>query len=234
MAKIKISRKKLLQEPDEFLSASQKTWLWVHENQKRAGAIAGAIVGVLVIAVLAKSLIQGSREKRAAAVGAAVERYVASRSAAAPPADVAKELADLAAKHGSSHEGTIVRYFQGGTLAAQGDTAKAAELFGGIAKDPKAGDLATLSKVALAYLDLARGDADAALAAFEALLADSGAAVPRAQIQMEVGAILERKGRLADARRTFQAVAEAHAEGTFGELAKARLAALAEREKSAS
>ena len=36
MARDKISRKKLLQEPDEFLSLSQRVWLWVHENQRAA------------------------------------------------------------------------------------------------------------------------------------------------------------------------------------------------------
>ena len=43
MSQGKISRKKLLQEPDEFLSGSQKVWLWVHENKDKAGMIAGGI-----------------------------------------------------------------------------------------------------------------------------------------------------------------------------------------------
>ena len=35
MSRETISRKKLLQEPDEFLSLSQRVWLWVHENRQR-------------------------------------------------------------------------------------------------------------------------------------------------------------------------------------------------------
>ena len=60
----KVARKKLLQEPDEFLSLSQRVILWAHENRTRALAIAGGAAAVLLVAVLAKALVERSREQR--------------------------------------------------------------------------------------------------------------------------------------------------------------------------
>ena len=47
--------------------------------------------------------------------------------------------------------------------------------------------------------------------------------MPRAQIQMEIGMILERKGKAAEARRTYQDVAQTFPDGSWSAKARERL-----------
>ena len=65
MAKIKAARKKELQEPDEFLSLSQRVWVWLHENRDRAAMAAAGLAAVVLIAVGAKAYFERSRSQRA-------------------------------------------------------------------------------------------------------------------------------------------------------------------------
>ena len=74
MSQVKISRKKLLQEPDEFLSLSQQVWVWVHENRDKTGMIAGGIAVAVLLAVGVKAYIDRSSGQRSNAVAAAVAR----------------------------------------------------------------------------------------------------------------------------------------------------------------
>jgi TolA-binding protein len=234
MSKNKISRKKLLEEPDEFLSLSQRVMLWAHENRQRAAIAAGVVVGVVVLGVAAKSLVERSTEKRAQAVSTAIARY-AQAGDGAIPADLQRELASIAERYAGSAEGDVATYFQAGALAASGEVEKARQLYTKLAAPgAKSGDLAVASRVALAYLELAGGAADAALASFEKLLKDEGTAVPRAQLMMEVAAIHEKRGRVADARKVYQELLAAHPDGSWAAEARERLRALDNRGPSAS
>lgn len=223
MAQVKTSRKKLLQEPDEFLSLSQKIWLWVHEHRDRTLMAVGGVAAVLVIAVAVKSSVERSREKRSEAVAAAVARY-AKPTAGAAPADLRQEFAAIADRYAGSPEGVVARYFQAGSLAAVGEREKARPIYAALAASGAAGgDIALLARVALAYLDLAGGSADAALKAFQELLTVQELAVPRAQIMLEIAAIHEKQGRPAEARRVYQDLLAAHPDGSWAAPAKDRL-----------
>jgi predicted negative regulator of RcsB-dependent stress response len=172
------SRKQLLKEPDEFISTSQHVWLWVTEHRTRAMAIAGAVAGAVLVAVLVKALVENSREKRSAAVSAAVARFGQAPEGKLP-ADLLPELADLAQKYAGSPSGTIARFFEAGASAAGGDADKARRIYQELRAGDKGGaEIAPLSGVALAYLDLAQGQDDAALASFQALLAEINAEDP--------------------------------------------------------
>ena len=91
MARVKISRKKLLQEPDEFLSLSQRVWLWVHENQGRTAAIVGGVAAAALLAVGAKAFVQYRAEARVNEVALTVERYLAPKEGAPVP-DVSRDI----------------------------------------------------------------------------------------------------------------------------------------------
>jgi len=223
MSQEKISRKKLLQEPDEFLSRSQQAWTWVHDNQRLAGIITGAIVAALLLAVGVKGYVERSREKRADAVAEAVAKYTQAAGGAIP-AELRHELAGLADRYAGSNEGAVARYFQAGALAAAGENEQARQIYTSLsAPGAKSGDLASLSLVALAYLDLAGGASDQALKAFQELLKVEGTAVPRAQIMMEIASIHEKQGRPADARRTYEELLADHPDGSWAATAKDRL-----------
>ena len=234
MSKEKISRKKLLNEPDEFISTSQQVWLWVHEHRSGAGAIAGGILGAILVVLLAKAYVDSSREKRAEAVAAAVTRY-GQAAAGKVPADLAQEFSGLAKKYAGSDEGAVARYFEAGALAAAGEAEKARQIYRELAAaGGKHADLATLSGVALAYLELAQGGQDAALAAFQSLLAGKDTALPRAQIMLEIALIHETRGKTAEALQVYREIAAAHPDGSWAEKVKERLRVLGERGPSAS
>lgn len=231
MAQVKISRKKLLQEPDEFLSLSQKVWLWVHAHRDRTLMVAGGIAAVVLAAVIGKGALERSREKRADAVSTAIARYgTAAGAAAVPavPAEQSREFATLADRYAGSPQGVVARYFQAGSLAAAGEREKARPLFAALAAPAAGGgDIALLARVALAYLDLAGGSPDAALKAFQELLTVQDVAVPRAQIMLEIAGIHEKQGHPAEARRVYQDLLAAHPDGSWATPARERLRQLA-------
>lgn len=228
MSREKVSRKKLLHEPDEFHTVTQRIWLWVHENRRLATLIAGGIGAAVLIGVGGKALVESSRERRDADVAQAVGRY-AKAAGTAIPADLQHDLAALAVRHAGSPQGAVARYFHAGALAAAGEGDKARPLYEQMSKSQDKDDtLAGLSGVALAYLDLARGANDAALPAFQELLKVQDAAVARAQIMIEIAAIHERQGRPADARRVYQELLAEHPDGSWTAVAKQRLLALPE------
>ena len=234
MAQEKISRKKLLQEPDEFLSLSQKVWLWAHENRDRALMAVGGVVALALIAVAVNGSIERSRSQRAAAVSAAVARYNRGTGGVAP-VEVRQEFATLADRYAGSPEGVVARLFQAGSLAASGEIEKARQVYTTLAKPGATdGDIAVLARLGLAYLDLAAGSADAAVKEFQELLSLQGVAVPRAQIMMEIAGIHEKQGRVADARRVYQDLLAAHPDGSWAATAKERLRQLAALTPTAS
>jgi tetratricopeptide (TPR) repeat protein len=223
MAQEKVSRKKLLQEPDEFLSRSQQAWTWVHDNQKLAGIATGGIVAVLLLAVGIKGYVESSREKRSDAVAEAVAKYTQAAGGTIP-VELRHEIAGLADRYAGSYEGSVARYLQAGALAAAGEKEQARQIYTALSvPGAKSGDLAVLSRVALAYLDLAGEAPDNALKAFQDLLKTEGTAVPRAQIMMEIASIHEKQGRPADARRTYEELLADHPDGAWAAPAKDRL-----------
>lgn len=232
MAEPKISRKKLLNEPDEFISLSQHVLLWVHANRSRAVAAAGGAVALVVVALLAKALVDRSRGQRADAVAAAVTRY---GDAQGKVADLTRELAELSRTYAGSREGQLAKYLEAGSNVAAGSPDKALATYRELSAEGGAhADLASLSAVALAYLELARGNTDAALSAFQKLLADKGAVLPRAQILMEIASIHERGGRPAEALKVYREIAAAHPEGSWSTPVKERLRVLGGQGPSAS
>lgn len=234
MSRETISRKKLLQEPDEFLSLSQQVWLWVHENRQKSGMVVGGIVAVVLLAVGVKAFVDRSHGQRSTAVAAAVARYTQAPGGAIP-ADLRQELGTLADRYAGSPEGAVARYFQAGALASAGETEKARQLYTALAgPGSQQAEIAQLSRQALAYLDLGGGAADAALTAFQELLKAPGGAVARAQIMMEIASIHEKKGRAAEARRVYLEVLAEHPDGSWAVTAKDRLRVLAELGPSAS
>jgi predicted negative regulator of RcsB-dependent stress response len=235
MSRETISRKKLLQEPDEFISRSQQIWLWVHENRDKAAMIAGGIAAAVLLAVGVKAYVERSHEQRSTAVAAAVARY-AQASGGAIPADLRQELSALADRYAGSPEGAVVRFFEAGALAAAGENDKARQIYAALAgRGAQQAELALLARQSLAYLDLAAGAVDPALTAFQDLLkTPGGGAVARAQIMLEIAGIHEKKGRPADARRVYQELLAEHPDGSWAATAKDRLRILAELGPAAS
>ena len=227
------SRKKLLTEPDEFISTSQHAWQWVLEHRNRALAIVGAAVGAVLLVVIVKAFIESSHEKRSAAVSSAVARY-GEAPAGRLPADLLPELAALARKHAGAPEGKVARFFEAGALAAGGELEKSRQAYQELSTADKSGEIAPLAGVALAYMELAQGRDEAALTAFQGLLGTKDAAVPRAQLMMEIAALHEKRGKTAEALEAYREVTASHPDGSWAAEAKERVKALAGRGPAAS
>lgn len=226
MSRETVSRKKLLQEPDEFLTLSQQVWLWVHENRRKTALAGGAVAATVLLGVGIKAYVEHARGQRSTAVAAAVARYTQAPGGAVP-ADLRQELAALADRYSGSPEGAVARFFEAGALAGAGETDQARRVYTTIAGlGPELGDLALLARQALAYLDLASGSADGALQSFQELLKAQGGAVARSQIMLEIAAIHEKKGRTDDARRVYQDLLASHPDGPWAATAKERLRVL--------
>jgi TolA-binding protein len=227
------SRKKLLNEPDEFISTSQHAWQWVLAHRHRAMAIAGAAIGAVLLVVIVKALIESSHEKRSAAVSSAVARYGQAPEGKLP-ADLLPELAELARKHAAAPEGKVARFFEAGALAAGAELEKSRQAYQELSTADKGGDIAPLAGVALAYLELAQGRDEAALAAFQGLLGNKDAAIPRAQLMMEIAALHEKRGKTAEALAVYREVTASHPDGSWAAEAKERVKALAAKGPAAS
>ena len=98
MARVKISRKKLIQEPDEFLSLSQRVWLWVHDNRDKAGMIAGGVAAAVLLAVGVNAYLDRSSGQRSSAVAAAGARLVVNSDAHSPTDLISRETAERVAR----------------------------------------------------------------------------------------------------------------------------------------
>jgi len=234
MSQAKVSRKKLLQEPDEFLSLSQRVWLWVHEHRNLSIMVGGGLLAAVLIAVSIKAYVESSREKRAEALATAVA-HLAQAPEGKVSTDVRNELAGLAERYAGASEGEVARYFLAGALAASGESETARGMYKTLASNAtKNPEIAMGARIALAYLELAGGANEAALTAFEALLKTEGAAIPRAQIMLEIAGIHEKQGRVADATRVYQALVAEHPDGSWVDTAKERLRSLAGRGPAAA
>lgn len=233
MARVKIARKKQLQEPDEFLGFTQKVTIWVHENRRRAALIGGGIAAAVLLAIGVKAYVDSSHARRATEVSGAINRYM--QAGGAPGADLRQELAAVADRYAGAPEGAVAQFFQAGALVAAGEVDQAKTIYASLAGSDRDGGVVSIqAKVALAYLDLARGAADAALAAFQDLLKIQGTAVPRARILAEIAALHEKQGRAAEARRVYQELIAQHPDGSWVAAAKERLRVLGERGVPAS
>ncbi len=219
MTSDKISRKKLLEEPDEFLSLTQRAWGWATENRSKAIAAVGAVVALVLAGVAGVTLAERSRAARSQELAEAVESYRGGEGGAA-----AGRLEALADRLGSSPQGAVARYFAAGALAAAGERERAAAAYESSAAQAGAeSDLAPLASLAAAYLALEAGDEEGAEKAFRGLLAREGAVVPRAALKLELAGIAERAGRADEARQLLEEVLEENPDSQLGAAARQRL-----------
>ena len=223
MAKLISKPKKATSEADELMSTTQHVWERIRENPSRTAAIAGSVVAVVVIILLGTYLKERAGENRVTAVSQAVDQYVAE-DGAGERGPMLEELKELAEKHARTAPGGQALYFLGGMLVEQGDYLAAVETYRQVVKDHASNrTLAAAADLARGYTHILLDELDEARQAFSGLLKLEGVAVPRTQIEMEIGSILERQGNQEEAAAAYRGLVESDPDGRWGLEAADRL-----------
>ncbi len=138
----KVDRKKLLKEPDEFLSFSDRAIRWGKDNLNKV------LWGATVVALVAALILGGKayfdyREQRAAAELAPVmTAYIAAVEGRAKKADLtrlASELTRVTAEYGSTPAGLQARLALGDLRLSLGEYAQAAEVLHALTQEEDLG-----------------------------------------------------------------------------------------------
>lgn len=224
MAKRRISRKKLLKEPDEFLDFSQRVWLRISESPGKAAAVAGGVLGLLLVLIVVLHLVERAREQRLSTVAQAIGNYLSVTGSVQDSVKVQQELESLAKKYAGNDVGGLALFFLGGAFSKSGDYPRAVEAYQNLLKkDIKNTCLEVMSTVALGYTYSLMGDGGKALETFQALLERKDVAVPRSQIQMDVARLYEEKGDFSQAAATYRRLIESAPESVWSAQAERRL-----------
>jgi tetratricopeptide (TPR) repeat protein len=239
MSKTDVISRKDMKEPDKFQQAATEAAGWIAQRRKHV-VLAGAVVVGIVILLAVLSAVNTGREERAGAAAADLLATISGEISAVPlpgmpgpffPNDEARQRAvvDAAQKVISGHPGTAAARL---ALLALGDAqyrlkawddAKAAyEKY--LAAAPKDDSLRFGALEGIALAAEAKGNLDAAAAAYEALGKDAPAFSDRADL--ERARVLAKAGKVADAKTILAVFGDQHKESLLTADASERLVRL--------
>ena len=234
--------RKDMKEPDRFQQAATQAATWI-QTRRRHVVIAGAVVvgAVLLLAVIQAT--NAGREERAGAAAADLLATMAGEISSVPlpgvqgpffPSDEARQRAvvDAAEKVLTAHGGTSAAQLAALALGdahlklREWDAAKTAyDKF--LAAAPKGDSLRFGALEGLAIVHEAKGDLDAAAAAYARLASEAPAFADRADL--ERARVLARAGKAAEAKELLTTFGERHKESLLTAEASERLARLGAR-----
>ncbi|MFH1102553.1 MAG: tetratricopeptide repeat protein [Pseudomonadota bacterium] len=132
MAKQKISRKKLLKEPDEFITVSARLFQFIVENKPRIQWGLMALVGIALILSAWMYWVKQTEKKAVLMLGNAMISYEPdekNKTSEASYAKVAETLEALIGKYPGTDSGKIGKVLYGGISLKMGNPDKAIELY---------------------------------------------------------------------------------------------------------
>lgn len=224
MAKLIGSKKKITKEPDEFQSFTQKVRLQISDHPRQAAIVAGAGLGMVLIFVFALFLVEKAGEKRLVTFNRMVERYLGDDDPARDSAAIREELGRHSKKLSGTELGGQALYYLGGIASKEGDYDAAVEAYRKVREDyATIENLADAASLGMAYTYLLMGENESALSTFRELLKKESAPIPRSQVQLEIGSILEDMGKEDEAISTYRGLVEAAPDSPWGTQARKRL-----------
>jgi tetratricopeptide (TPR) repeat protein len=239
MSKTDAISRKDMKEPDKFQQAATQAAGWIAQRRRHV-VIAGAVVvgAVLLLAIL--SAVNAQREERAGAAAADLLATMSGELSAVPlpglpgpffPTDEARQRAvvDAAQKVIAGHPGTGAARMAALALGdaqlrlrAYDDAKAGYEKF--LAEAPKDDSLRFGALEGIAIAEEAKGNLDAAVAAYDRLGREVPAFSDRADL--ERARVLARAGKTTDAKAILAAFGERHKESLLTADASERLARL--------
>ena len=226
MARLIDRKKKISDEPDELQSATQNIWDAIAENPKRTAAVAGGILGTVLVVVLALYIGERAEEKKMSRVAKVFSDYRDARGEG-KNLTLGEELEGLAAGHAGTALGAQSLYFLGNYFVESGDYTAALDAYQRVVDEYGSFEgLANTARLAQAYLYSVRGDEARALEIFGELAAVEEDPVPRSQIALEMGRLQENLGKKEEAAATYRSVIELYPDTPWSAEAEKRLSAV--------
>jgi tetratricopeptide (TPR) repeat protein len=239
MSKTDVISRKDMKEPDKFQQAATEAAGWIAQRRRHV-VLAGAVVVAIVVLIAVLQAVNSGREERAGAAAAELLATMSGEISAVPlpglpgpffPTEEARQRAivDAAQKVIAAHPGTGAARLAALALGdaqyrlKSWDDAKAAyERF--LSEAPREDSLRFGALEGVALAEEAKGNLDAAAAAYERLGREVPAFSDRADL--ERARVLVRAGKVADAKALLATFGERHKESLLTADASERLARL--------
>lgn len=219
------TRKTLLKEPDEFLSAYTRAELFVRRHS-RAVLIAIVVVLAAALAVTGAGRYREARSARAASAYSAVLATLdeAGRTGAGKKEEAgevreaaAQKLRTLSAMYSSLPMATLARFSLASLEVERGNYAQGAELYRALAEDLKPGEhpLWELAQLGEANALHAQKRYDAALDAYRRILEQAGTRA-KGEALLGIARVYEQMNNLEAALKSYSELNEAYPEAAAG------------------
>lgn len=225
----KVDRKKLLKEPDEFLSISDKAIRWAKENARLLIIVVAALVLAVACTIGIQAYLRYRTIQGAEALAKVFPSYQATIVGQADDAAVKKVIADLdkvVEEYGATPSGMQARLALAGLLLKSGDPAKAAFHFSELGDDP--GAPAQMIPLALRGLGqcLSAQKKYAEAAAVYGRAAEGAGPQTAALIRLDQGLALAAAGDKSGAAQVYRGLIHASPDSPAASEATSRLVAL--------
>jgi tetratricopeptide (TPR) repeat protein len=239
MSKTDVISRKDMKEPDKFQQAATQAAGWIAQRRRHV-VMAGAAVVTVVVALAILQAVNTNREERAGAAAAELLATMSGEISAVPlpglpgpffatEQEKQRAILDSAQKVLAAHAGTgaarIATLAIGDAqlrLKAFDDAKAAYERF--LADAPKDDSLRFGALEGIAIAEEAKGNLDAAVAAYDRLASEVPAFSDRADL--ERARVLAKAGKVADAKAVLAAFGDRHKESLLTADASERLARL--------
>ncbi|RJX35396.1 MAG: hypothetical protein C4525_04040 [Desulfarculus sp.] len=135
----KVDRKKLLKQPDEFLTFSDRAVKWARDNLQRVLIIASAVVAALVVVLAIKAYLDFHQRQAAAALAPVMSGYQAVVEGKADQkmmASLAEQLTKVTNDYGATPAGMQARLALGDLLLTLARFPQAAKVFQVLSEEP--------------------------------------------------------------------------------------------------
>jgi tetratricopeptide (TPR) repeat protein len=226
MARLIDRKKKISEEPDELQSATQNIWDAITENPKRTAAVAGGVLGTVLVVVLALYIGERAEEKKMSRVAKVFSEYREAQGDG-ENLTLGEELEGLAAGHAGTAVGGQSLYYLGNYFVDRGDHTAALAAYQRVVDEYGSfAGLVNTARLAQAYVYSVTGEEARALEIFGELAAVEEDPVPRSQIALEMGRLQEKLGKKKEAAATYRSVMEVYPDTPWSTEAEKRLSAI--------
>jgi len=222
----KLNRKKLLKEPDEFITFSEKAYKWAEAHVKLLAVMAGVVILILAGVLGIRAYLDYRAGAAAKALGQSFDQYLGALSGEKDPQKiqaVETGLAKVVAEYGATAAGIQARLALGGLLLESGKWEKAENIFRELCEEPEiAPELAPLAFSGLAvslegqkkYRDAAEAYKDASRVAGTSMAT---------LFKLDQARVLAAAGDKAQAEKLYREVIQANLTPASRQLARAAL-----------
>lgn len=225
----KLDRKKLLKEPDEFLTVSDRVVKWGKVNLKLLVVTGSALVLAISLTLGIQTYLNHRANQAGQALAAVFDDFIACLVGQADAAQVeaaSKGLSQVVEQYGATEAGMQARLALGELWLRQGQAEKAEKALASLSEEP---DLpSTMAPLALAALGRSQEQRSKYAEAAEAYANAAKAAGPQqaAIYRLDRARVLEGVGDKAKAEEIYRDLAQQAKDPLIGQTARQRLAAL--------